>query len=245
MASLNSMLTKLSTVGTATSSRYNVDIIPPNVIKSSTYLNTIAGFSLGEVLNFYCESVNTPTKQITTAQQKDHGVGYSYPTGTVYDELQISFLSPKNLGLNLFFEEWYNSIHNDYGNEVAFYDDVVSPRIIITKEEKGRYQPELTGWWMVENALPYNISSYQLSSNRTQLLRMRVSFKYERYRFNSDLDISDQAIVRRMNAKDGRRIREGPTYSEDQLPDLTQNKDYFNRQTIGEKQRIRDRYGYN
>lgn len=184
---VQNMLTRLSSAGTSTSNRYAVQLILPTALKASDY--TIGGNTLSDTLNFYCDSITTPTKQITTAQHRDHGVGINYPTGTVYGEVTINMLSPANLDFNKLFESWYALMHNDYGNTVAYYDDIVSPKLTIYKLEKGgisnetKLNTKVTGRWEIENALPYNISPYQLSSGRTQLLKLRVSFKFERYRF--------------------------------------------------------------
>ena len=183
---VSSMLTKLSNAGFATSNRYAVQLQVPNVLAGETF--TIDGQNLGEILNFYCDSVSTPTKQVTTAQHRDHGVGINYATGTVYGEVTVNLMSPKDLDFNRFFESWYAAIHDDTGNVVNYYNDIVSPRMIIYKLEKnGRKEKptatSITGRWDIENALPYNISPYQLSSARTQLLQTRISFKVERYRF--------------------------------------------------------------
>ena len=166
----------------ATSSLYSVSIADPLGV---TLPRISGGFPIGDLMNFYCESVTTPTKQIATARHKDFGVSFQYPTGTVYGEVTMNFISPANLSFNEYFEVWYNQIHNDFGNQVMFYDDCVSPQVIIRKFEKSKYlrTGEQSGAWILQNALPYNITPYQLSGNRTQLLKLRVSFRYERYRF--------------------------------------------------------------
>lgn len=166
----------------ATSSLYSVSIADPIGV---TLPRISGGFPIGDLMNFYCESVTTPTKQIATARHKDFGVSFQYPTGTVYGEVTMNFISPGNLSFNEYFEVWYNQIHNDFGNQVMFYDDCVSPQIIIRKFEKSKYSRSgiQSGAWILQNALPYNITPYQLSGGRTQLLKLRVSFRYERYRF--------------------------------------------------------------
>ena len=184
---VSSMLAKLSSAGMATSNRYAVQMQIPSKLQAQSEFN-IDGYSLGEVLNFYCDSVTTPTKQVTTAQHRDHGVGINYATGTVYGEVTLNLLSPKDLDFNRVFEEWYAAIHDDTGNKVSYYDDIVAPKMTIYKLEKNgkknsKWSTSITGRWEIENALPYNISPYQLSSARTQLLKTRISFKVERYRF--------------------------------------------------------------
>ena len=79
-------------------------------------------------------------------------------------------------------------LDDDTGNRVSYYDEIVSPKMTIYKLEKNgkkdnKWSTSITGRWEIENALPYNISPYQLSSARTQLLKTRISFKVERYRF--------------------------------------------------------------
>jgi len=186
---ISTMLTNLSTAGFATSSRYAVSLALPKVLTADkdfmSDFRNIDGLKRNRLINFYADSISTPTKQVTTAQHRTHGVGINYPTGTVYGEVTLNLLSPENLDFNRLFESWYQKVHLDYGNVVQYYEDCISKEMIIYSLEKNGKDSSynVTGRWEIYGALPYNISPYQFSSGRTQLLKMRVSFKVERYRF--------------------------------------------------------------
>lgn len=238
--SLQNMLTRLSAAGTATSSRYSVQIALPSFFLATE--KKIGGLAMNDVLDFYCESITTPTKQMTTAQHRDHGVGINYVTGTVYGEVTMEFLSPKNLDINRIFERWFEYMHNDYGNQVAYYDEVVAPDIWIAKLEKGRFADTVTGVWHIENALPYNITPFQLSAGRTNLLKYRVSFKFERYRFEQSSKAFSQFSGELREQEVRNKQRRNP-WDDGPMPDLSENQRFFNSQTTSEQARLRQRYG--
>ena len=50
-------------------------------------------------LDYYCENINLPSKQMTTGQVVNVGAGFKYATNTAYSQLQATF--KKYLDLNI------------------------------------------------------------------------------------------------------------------------------------------------
>ena len=157
-----------------------------------------------EAVNFFADEVTIPSRQITTGELKAHGNMHRYATGTTYSEISISFIGTKNMYLRTVFERWMNYTSNDAQNSALFYDETVSPSIIITKWEMGsdvaavntdpvtKKQSEyrmnkITGIWQLVNAFPFNLGSISLSNAEQNLIKTDVSFYYERYRFDDTM----------------------------------------------------------
>ena len=168
-----------------------------------------ANDDLSMLLDYYADSVNLPSKQITTAQTPYVGSPFKYATNTAYSQISINFRMPRSQYSRNFFERWTTLMAPDSEQYTRFYKEYVCPRMMIYKWERGgggialtdpelitairdnnnganlllarKYQ--LTAAWELQNLYPYNIGSVQLNNNNAQTMTVSVGFYYERYRF--------------------------------------------------------------
>ena len=163
---------------------------------------------LNWLLDYYADSVNLPSKQITTSQTPYVGSPFKYATNTAYSQISINFRMPRSQYSRNYFERWTTMMASDSEQYTRYYEDYVSPRMMIYKWERGggglavtdpeliaairesgsadillarKYQ--LTAAWELRNLYPYNIGSVQLNNQNAQTMTMSVGFYYERYRF--------------------------------------------------------------
>ena len=149
------------------------------------------------LLDYYADSVNLPSKQVTTSQTPYVGAPFKYATNTAYSQISINFI-----------ERWTTMMASDSEQYTRYYDDYVCPEMWIYKWERGggdlavtdpaiirsiresgtmdlllarKYQ--LTAAWQLQNLYPYNIGSVQLNNQNAQTMTLSVGFYYERYRF--------------------------------------------------------------
>ena len=167
-----------------------------------------SGNDLSWLLDFYADTVNLPSKQITTSQTPYVGSPFKYATNTAYSQISIQFRMPRSQYSRNFFERWTTLMASDSEQYTRYYDEYVSPKMMIYKWERGggglavsdpeliaairesgnadvllarKYQ--LTAAWELRNLYPYNIGSVQLNNSNAQTMTMSVGFYYERYRF--------------------------------------------------------------
>ena len=160
------------------------------------------------LLDYYADSVNLPSKQVTTSQTPYVGSPFKYATNTAYSQISINFRMPRSQYSRNFFERWTTMMASDSEQYTRYYEDYVCPRMMIYKWERGggglavtdpdlisairesgnadillarKYQ--LTGCWELRNLYPYNIGSVQLNNQNAQTMTLSVGFYYERYRF--------------------------------------------------------------
>lgn len=176
---------------------FSVEMGIPNIVFATQGNPNAQDFY--SAVNYFADSVQIPSRNVTTGEARNFGINRSYATGQTANELNISFLLTKNNWHRYYFERWMNAVAPDNENRVAFYDDYVTD-ITIRKWEAGsnikvrarsaegkKLETRLnkaTGVYKFASAFPYNISNITYS-NDAQLMRMDVVFKYERYRFTT------------------------------------------------------------
>lgn len=203
---------------------FSVHFAPPRILTNilgvqggskSKRLNPNIG-NLRDNLNYYANSVNLPSKQMTTGSFLSVGSAIKYATGTAYSQMNISFIMPRSQYLRSFFEEWTTKISPDSNQYVEFFDDYVCPSLTIFKWERdmggdlARNDTALSGYlkdsklpqniakkyrvtavWEMRNAFPFNIGTIQLNNDTARAMTLTIGFFYERYRMLTEDAFSD------------------------------------------------------
>lgn len=153
-----------------------------------------------DAINALADDVTIPGRRITTGQIRSVGAMRRFATDTSFSEMTISFLLPKSLYHRQLFEKWMNLTASDAENRVTFYNEYTS-NITIKKWELGSpvvYEGRnasgqktrsrlnrVTGAWMLYGAFPFDMSAITLNNGPTSLIKLDISFYYERYRFDT------------------------------------------------------------
>ena len=198
---------------------YSVRFMSPSMMRTYTPANFLGPvqtekFDIGMsndlewLLDYYADTVNLPSKQVTTSQTPYVGSPFKYATNTTYSQFSIQFRMPRSQYSRNFFERWTTLMASDSEQYTRYYNDYVCPKMMIYKWERGggglavtdpeliasiresgsadmllarKYQ--LTAAWELRNLYPYNIGSIQLNNSNAQTMTLSVGFYYERYRF--------------------------------------------------------------
>ena len=198
---------------------YSVRFMSPSMMRTYTPANFLGPvqtekFDIGMsndlewLLDYYADTVNLPSKQVTTSQTPYVGSPFKYATNTTYSQISIQFRLPRSQYSRNFFERWTTLMASDSEQYTRYYNDYVCPKMMIYKWERGggglaisdpeliasiresgsadmllarKYQ--LTAAWELRNLYPYNIGSIQLNNSNAQTMTLSVGFYYERYRF--------------------------------------------------------------
>ncbi len=65
------------------------------------------------LLDYYADTVNLPSKQVTTSQTPYVGSPFKYATNTAYSQISINFRMPRSQYSRNFFERWTTMIASD------------------------------------------------------------------------------------------------------------------------------------
>ena len=172
---------------------------------------------LRNLLNYYADNVNLPSKQVTTGTYNQLGSAIRYATGSTFSQISITFRVPRSGETRAFFERWISLMANDASQYTDYYNFYTCPTLRIYKWERGGGDnaiskremlrairdsritrrtaltpklDQLTGVYELRNVFPFNISSIQLDNSQNKLMTMTVQFYYERYRFYQDSNLS-------------------------------------------------------
>jgi|SaaInlV_100m_DNA_5_1039725.scaffolds.fasta_scaffold00359_11 hypothetical protein len=202
--------------------RFSLQFVTPNILRTGKYLGG-NNYELGtidnsNVLNYYADSVNLPSKQVTTASITNVGSSYNYATSSAFSQINVTFTMPRNHKTRMIFERWVQLMSSDANQYTDYYDDYVCPNLYIFKWERGggpafalpesfrkileklgidiskvtRYRDDqLVGLYDIRNVFPYNIGSMSLTNEQAGILKMDVGFYYERYRFYGQNEFDD------------------------------------------------------
>ena len=202
--------------------RFSLQFVTPNILRSGKYLSGL-NYELGQidnsnVLNYYADAVNLPSKQVTTGSITNVGSTYNYATSSAFSQINITFTMPRNHKTRMIFERWVQLMSSDANQYTDYYDDYVCPNLYIFKWERGggpvfalpesfkkileqlgidiskvtRYRDDqLVGLYDIRNVFPYNIGSMSLTNEQAGIMKMDVGFYYERYRFYGQSEFDD------------------------------------------------------
>ena len=193
--------------------------------RDSTFMSGHAGGKgdkLGKCLNFYCQSVSTPSRQLTTGSLVNIGTATKYATGSAFSQISCTFIAPNSQHSLNFFERWLSLMAPDANQYTDYYDYYNAPRMMIYKWEKGgqtrsdwdqtrsnrgnenfvpnstqplrSHEYRLTASWELQQAFPYNIGSTQLNNAAARTMTFTVGFFFERYRFYTQPEFDEPGV---------------------------------------------------
>lgn len=209
------------------SNLFSVSIATPAILRRGAGTVTNGNLEIKEdlalLLDYYADSVQLPSKQITTGQVGNVGSSYKYATNTAYSQMQITFRLPRSQQTRNLFERWTQVMASDADQYTRFYNEYCCPEFLIYKWERGggdyvytdpkmiralreagnsfllARKYELTACWRMVNVFPYNIGSIRLDNAAAKTLTMTVGFYYERYRFyprdKFDINLTSRAAA--------------------------------------------------
>ena len=242
---------------------YSVRFMSPNMMRTYTPANFLGPvqtekFDIGStndldwLLDYYADTVNLPSKQVTTSQTPYVGSPFKYATNTAYSQISINFRMPRSQYSRNFFERWTTMIASDSEQYTRYYDEYVCPKMMVYKWERGggglavsdpeliasiresgsadmllarKYQ--LTAAWELRNLYPYNIGSIQLNNSNAQTMTLSVGFYYERYRFYT-ADKFDHDTINFLTVGSGIDNNTDQTTSNNQTITLAANNEVLN-----------------
>ena len=242
---------------------YSVRFMSPSMMRTYTPANFLGPvqtekFDIGMsndlewLLDYYADTVNLPSKQVTTSQTPYVGSPFKYATNTAYSQISINFRMPRSQYSRNFFERWTTMIASDSEQYTRYYDEYVCPKMMVYKWERGggglavsdpeliasiresgsadmllarKYQ--LTAAWELRNLYPYNIGSIQLNNSNAQTMTLSVGFYYERYRFYT-ADKFDTDTINFLTVLSGNDNNTDQTTSNNQTITLAANNEVLN-----------------
>jgi len=196
--SVETFRTKLeSGGGPAYGDRYHVAFNSPSGVsfEANSYLNGIESVAnITTRLSWLCDTINIPSRSLTTTEFRTYGLPVKRPYGSVYTESQMEFLCTRNMGEKKFFDAWINYIFNNNSYDIAYYDKYVTDIDIyhfdrsvsdVSDLDKSTYHIKL------EEAYPTLIGEVSMNHTATEVLKLPITFTYKKY-VHADINSTTQ-----------------------------------------------------
>ena len=165
--------------GFAKGNRYNVTIIPPAFLASTT-IHTVP-----TKLQYLCEAVSLPTKGIASNAQKVYGPPREIPYGETFTEAALSFILDDAFTVKRFFDRWQAHIINtESGNVANYWNDIIGTINITRLSNDATSFTDASDDYKVElrEAYPSAVGEVALGhSQGTDILKLSVTFKYRKW----------------------------------------------------------------
>ena len=172
--------------GPAYGDRYHVSFTAPDgVIKeANSYLSTETTSKVTNRLSWLCDTINIPSRSLTTTEFRTYGLPVKRPYGSVYTESQMEFLCTRNMGEKKFFDAWLNYIFNNNSYDIAYYDKYVTDIDIYHFDRSVSDTSDLsksTYHIKLEEAYPTLVGEISMNHTASEILKIPITFTYKKY----------------------------------------------------------------
>ena len=172
--------------GPAYGDRYHIAFNPPSAVmaEATAMMQHEGTMNVTQRLSWLCDTINIPSRSLTTSEFRTYGLPVKRPYGSVYTESQMEFLCTRNMGEKKFFDAWLNYIFNNNSYDVAYYDKYVTdidiyhlPRSVSTASDlsKSTYHIKLI------EAYPTLVGEISMNHTATEILKIPITFTYKKY----------------------------------------------------------------
>lgn len=195
--SVETFRTKLeSGGGPAYGDRYHVSFNAPAgvILEANSYLKTEGASNVTSRLSWLCDTINIPSRSLTTTEFRTYGLPVKRPYGSVYTESQMEFLCTRNMGEKKFFDAWLNYIFNNNSYDIAYYDKYVTDIDIYHFDRSASDASDLdksTYHIKLEEAYPTLIGEISMNHTASEVLKLPITFTYKKY-VHADINSTTQ-----------------------------------------------------
>ena len=186
--SVETFRTKLeSGGGPAYGDRYHVAFNTPSGVEfeAASYLTAGEGVpSVTSRLSWLCDTINIPSRSLTTTEFRTYGLPVKRPYGSVYTESQMEFLCTRTMGDKKFFDAWLNYIFNNNSYDIAYYKNYTTDIDIYHFDRSVSSASDLdksTYHIKLEEAYPTLVGELSMNHTATEVLKLPITFTYKKY----------------------------------------------------------------
>ena len=172
--------------GPAYGDRYHVTFTAPTGVaaEAASYLSDENVSSVTSRLSWLCDTINIPSRSLTTTEFRTYGLPVKRPYGSVYTESQMEFLCTRNMGEKKFFDAWINYIFNNNSYDIAYYENYTTDIDIYHFDRSVSDANDLdksTYHIKLEEAYPTLVGEVSMNHTATEILKIPITFTYKKY----------------------------------------------------------------
>ena len=172
--------------GPAFGDRYHVAFTAPSGVaaEASSYLTTETTSKVTSRLSWLCDTINIPSRSLTTTEFRTYGLPVKRPYGSVYTESQMEFLCTRNMGEKKFFDAWLNYIFDNNSYDIAYYKNYTTDIDIYHFDRTAKDANDLsksTYHIKLIEAYPTLVGEISMNHTATEILKIPITFTYKKY----------------------------------------------------------------
>ena len=172
--------------GPAYGDRYHVAFTAPAGVKAeaNAYLTAETTEKVTSRLSWLCDTINIPSRSLTTTEFRTYGLPVKRPYGSVYTESQMEFLCTREMGEKKFFDAWVNYIFNNRSYDMAYYDNYRTDIDIYHLDRSASIANDLnksTYHIKLIEAYPTLVGEISMNHTATEILKIPITFTYKKY----------------------------------------------------------------
>ncbi|MCH2264811.1 MAG: hypothetical protein MK371_07920 [SAR86 cluster bacterium] len=172
--------------GPAYGDRYHVSFNAPTGVEfeAASYIKTEGVTNITSRLSWLCDTINIPSRSLTTTEFRTYGLPVKRPYGSVYTESQMEFLCTRNMGEKKFFDAWLNYIFDNRSYDMAYYDNYKTDIHIYHFDRSVSNTNDLsksTYHIKLEEAYPTLVGEISMNHTATEILKLPITFTYKKY----------------------------------------------------------------
>ena len=172
--------------GPAYGDRYHIYFNPPAAVatEATAMMQHEAASSVTQRLSWLCDTINIPSRSLTTTEFRTYGLPVKRPYGSVYTESQMEFLCTRNMGEKKFFDAWLNYVFDNNSYDIAYYDNYTTDIDIYHFDRTAKDANDLsksTYHIKLIEAYPTLVGEISMNHTATEILKIPITFTYKKY----------------------------------------------------------------
>ena len=176
--------------GIAPNNRFNVIFTPPDQSLLNLDVQSVVGsllsggFSASNLLNdprdisLLCTDVTMPGRGISTFDHQDFQQSNKFPYTVIDSEVTMSFLLTNDYYMRKMFDNWMNGIYNVNTHRIGLKENYSVDCVI---QHLNQQNIPIYGVKLLK-AFPIDVSSTELSQEDTTLVKMSVTWAYDKFK---------------------------------------------------------------
>ena len=172
--SLNKFIAQVKSTGIASANMYSVEMAIPNVVRSA-----YGDFHDLRAISLFCDQVQLPDQNISTAQIRTYGEVREMPYENLYGNINMSFICDSDYKTKHFFDMWIQNISDPQTRHMNYYRDYTVPVIRITTLNNNENEVYRVALY---ECYPKQIQAVSLDYGSKEIVKVQVSMNYKYWR---------------------------------------------------------------
>ena len=168
--------------------KFSVEVTPPTSMRSSVTADTI---------NFLAKTVSFPAKALAATEYRYGGkYSLSVPYETTYEPVAITMMNTGNHAPRIFWNDWFNHIHNFTTYNMEYYEKFVGTVVISHyRDDESDINPTKAAYQVtLHEAWPKGMSAIEVGWENAEFQDFDIDIQYSWWTMSGETDSKGKRI---------------------------------------------------